>query len=284
MFKSHHCLKTDPLARLFIVLLVVMMALLTTPFATQAQGHTLTLPELTAEDAAWVGERIYANECNLNPACLTSWNAGEDFPSLGIGHFIWYREGQQERFQESFPALMAFYESEGVALPQWLNELPGRTSPWQTREQFQTEYDQPHMQQLREFFLQTREVQARFIIRRLHQAVPDIVAASDRPAEVEALFYKIANAHPRHGMYALIDYVNFKGEGTNPAERYEGEGWGLLQVLEAVLGMPDEMPLMLRFSEAAKQVLVRRIANSPPERGEERWERGWNNRADTYVP
>ena len=29
----------------------------------------------------------------------------------------------------------------------------------------------------------------------------------------------------------MIDYVNFKGDGLKPTERYKGEGWGLLQVL-----------------------------------------------------
>ncbi len=43
-------------------------------------------------------------------------------------------------------------------------------------------------------------------------------------------FYRVA-AEP-DGLYALVDYVNFKGEGTLPSERYRGEGWGLLQVLE----------------------------------------------------
>ena len=46
-----------------------------------------------------------------------SWNAGEDFPSLGIGHFIWYRAGQQEIFEESFPQLLSFLKRQQVALP-----------------------------------------------------------------------------------------------------------------------------------------------------------------------
>ena len=39
------------------------------------------------------------------------------------------------------------------------------------------------------------------------------------------------------GCYALVDYVNFKGEGVLATERYAGQGWGLLQVLE---GMSQE--------------------------------------------
>ena len=79
------------------------------------------------------------------------------------------------------------------------------------------------------------------------------------------------------GAFCLIDYVNFKGEGTNPAERYKGQGWGLLQVLE---GMAEPSPA--GFAESAKRVLSRRVANSPAARGEKRWLAGWHNRCDGY--
>lgn len=76
----------------------------------------------------------------------------------------------------------------------------------------------------------------------------------------------------------MIDYVNFKGEGTSPTERYKGEGWGLLQVLS------DMKPGggAAAFGQAAKRVLTRRVQNSPKERGESRWLAGWHNRCDGY--
>jgi hypothetical protein len=79
------------------------------------------------------------------------------------------------------------------------------------------------------------------------------------------------------GMFCLIDYVNFKGEGTNPKERYRGQGWGLMQVLEDMRGGTPTA-----FAEASKRVLSRRVANSPPERGEQRWLAGWHNRCEAY--
>jgi hypothetical protein len=36
------------------------------------------------------------------------------------------------------------------------------------------------------------------------------------------------------------------------------------------------------FALSAKKMLSRRIKNSPPARGEERWRKGWNVRLDTY--
>ncbi|MBX9724225.1 MAG: hypothetical protein K2X81_22645, partial [Candidatus Obscuribacterales bacterium] len=47
---------------------------------------------LSEKEAAAVGQKIWRNECSGSIDGLTSWNAGEEFPSLGIGHFIWYTE------------------------------------------------------------------------------------------------------------------------------------------------------------------------------------------------
>lgn len=250
--------------------------------SSNAGAQNQELPVLSSDQAAWVADLIFANECNRQVSCLTSWNVGEDFPSLGIGHFIWYRDGQQERFVESFPQLLAFYVARGVSLPAWLSGLPGWDSPWQTREQFLAELDGPRLSELREFLLQTRGVQAEFIIRRLQQSLPMISAASQHPEQVSRLFYELAEASVPQGMYALIDYVNFKGEGTADSERYQGHGWGLLQVLEHMLANPTQEPVLDQFAAAARAVLARRIDNSPAERGEERWRQGWNNRTLTY--
>jgi hypothetical protein len=83
-------------------------------------------------------------------------------------------------------------------------------------------------------------------------------------------------------MFCLIDYVNFKGEGTSAKERYRGEGWGLLQVLEGMTSQKAVWNYPGEFAESAKRVLSRRVANSPPERGEKRWLAGWHNRCESY--
>ncbi|MGH7938710.1 MAG: hypothetical protein ACRD5Z_14590, partial [Bryobacteraceae bacterium] len=62
-------------------------------------------------------------------------------------------------------------------------------------------------------------------------------------------------------------------------ERYDGRGWGLLQVLE---GMSDEAAATYAFAESAARVLRERVANSPPDRHESRWLPGWLNRVSTY--
>lgn len=247
-----------------------------------SQAPKSPLPALSPAQAQRIGDLIFANECNLKIQCLTSWNAGEDFPSLGIGHFIWYRQNQQEVFVESFPALLEFYDARGVPLPAWIDALPGRDSPWQTREAFLADTDGERLQELRSFLYDTREVQVAFVIERMQASLPRLLAEAEHPEQIQSLFYEIASSEPPLGMYALIDYVNFKGEGVSASERYQGEGWGLLQVLETLLQQRDNSPLMSQFARAARDVLAHRVVNAPAERDEQRWLNGWNNRTKTY--
>ena len=82
----------------------------------------------------------------------------------------------------------------------------------------------------------------------------------DAPVSVQAIirqkFEKVARS--AQGMYALVDYVNFKGEGVLASERYRGEGWGLLQVLEGMQNPSSNSPTK-DFAQSAKVVLNRRV-------------------------
>jgi len=137
------------------------------------------------------------------------------------------------------------------------------------------------MNQLRRFLVDTIDLQAEFLVARLEAALPKMLAEA-APADrtnVQQQFERLTKTP--QGCYALIDYVNFKGEGVLHTERYHGQGWGLLQVLEAMhansdSGTPDE------FAQAAKAVLTRRVQNAPPDRHESRWLTGWLRRVNSY--
>src|SRR5207237_4154098 len=94
-------------------------------------------------EANQIGRRIWKNECGGTISGLTSWNVGEDFASLGVGHFIWYPIGQRGPFDESFPKLVRFVSAHGAKLPQFL--LPGHDTfcPWNSRVEFQQALDSP---------------------------------------------------------------------------------------------------------------------------------------------
>jgi hypothetical protein len=241
-------------------------------FAQSAQSI-----QLTDSQAQSVGRRLWQNESGGSIAGLTTWNVGEDFASLGIGHFIWYPVGKRGPFAESFPPLLAFLRSSGVSVPGWLSEANG--CPWATRAEFLGAIKSPEMEELRSLLARTIALQARFAADRLEQALPKMLVAAPtgKRALVQHNFARIA-ALP-NGVYALVDYVNFKGEGTLATERYKGDGWGLLQVLETM----GEGPALQEFSRAADKVLTRRVQNSPPERGEQRWLAGWRSRVRSYA-
>jgi hypothetical protein len=233
---------------------------------------------ISAAEADKIGARIWRNECAGTRDGLTSWNKGEAFASLGIGHFIWYPAGRRGPFKESFPALRDFLRAQGVELPRWLAEA--EACPWSDRAAFMADFRSPRMEELRSLLASTVGLQARFAALRLEQSLPSMLAAAPAAERdrIRANFYRVAAAPG--GLYALMDYVNFKGEGTSPTERYDGEGWGLLQVLA---GMSEGGKATAAFSRSADKVLTRRVELSPPARGEKRWLPGWRNRVATYA-
>ncbi|MEY4641877.1 MAG: hypothetical protein RLZZ227_1871 [Pseudomonadota bacterium] len=260
--------------------LYATLALCASLWAASARAE---LPELDAAQLSWLGEQIFRNECNSKATCLTAWNAGEDFPSLGIGHFIWYRAGQEAPFAETFPDLLSFMRAHGAEVPAWIAEA-AEEQPWPDREAFLAAVDDPRQVELRAFLANHKDLQTAFIVSRSNGALERILAAAEPVAREElALRYDaVAQAAQPYGMYALIDYVHFKGEGTRDTERYQGTGWGLRQVLEG-MSRNSAQPLQ-DFVSSARAVLARRVALAPPERAEQRWLKGWNARLDTYLP
>ena len=228
-----------------------------------------------------VGRKIWQNECGGTVAGLTSWNAGENFASLGIGHFIWYPPGARGPFEESFPSFVRYVERRGGKLPELLLGRKSGVCPWNSRAEFLAAESSPRMKQLRIFLVDTIDFQADFLVERLHEALPKMLAAAppSERAKVEKQFNRVAGS--AQGCYALIDYVNFKGEGVLATERYRGRGWGLLQALEGMLGNANGAAAN-EFADSAANVLRKRVENSPPDRHERRWLPGWLNRVATY--
>jgi|APTNR8051073442_1049403.scaffolds.fasta_scaffold10737_2 hypothetical protein len=245
---------------------------------TSGQSGAPPVPSrLTAGQLQRVGQRIWQNECGGTVAGLTSWNTGEDFASLGIGHFIWYPAGKRGPFEESFPPLLAHLQRSGVALPEWLRQAG--PCPWSSRTAFLADAKGARQQELRTLLSQTVAQQTDFIAARMRAALPKMLSAApaSQRAQVQNGFNAL-QATPE-GTFCLIDYVNFKGEGVSPTEQYNGQGWGLLQVLA---GMTTDRSAPAAFAESAKRVLTNRVRNAPPARGENRWLPGWLNRCEAY--
>jgi hypothetical protein len=250
-------------------------------WAIALSPHPSSAITLSHADAQRIGKKIWQNECNGTISGLTAWNQGEDFASLGIGHFIWYPKGRRGPFEESFPKVVSFISKRGAKLPTLLLRGIEQPCPWNSRAEFLRAQHTVEMNQLRQFLVDTIDLQAEFLIARLESALPKMLAEAapaDR-ANVQQQFERLARTP--HGCYALVDYVNFKGEGVLHTERYQGQGWGLLQVLESMHGASDAGAVD-DFSSAAKAILTRRVHNAPAQRHESRWLTGWIRRVNSY--
>lgn len=242
---------------------------------------------IAPELAAKVGRQVFLNETGGDRDMITAWNTSEDFASVGIGHFIWFPKGLQTRFNESFPAMLAFLRRRGAKPPAWLDQDPAPPLPWADRKSFMRDFDTPRLRELRAFLHDTVGLQAEYLAVRMQAAMPKIIASLASEAErahVRAQFERVVAASP--DLYPLIDYINFKGEGIVASESFpnaktgEREGWGLKHVLLHMQGTSTERAAVLgEFADGARAMLLRRIANNPPDR---RWQAGWMARVETY--
>lgn len=260
-------------------ILPLCTGLLLSACTAQPQGSNATAAVPASSNSnvniSELGRRIWANECAGSVQGLVSWNTGEEFPSLGIGHFIWYPSGYTGPFDESFPKFVAYAKSRGAQVPSFFNGA----APWANKQAFTADRS-GKADQMRKWLAAHVNLQTEFIIRRSRAALPTMLAHSSKPAAVQAHYNALAAT--TQGMYCLVDYVNFKGEGTKESERYNGQGWGLLQVLEEMQGNPQGRAATAEFSRAASVVMRRRVANSPAAHKEQKWLPGWLNRCSTY--
>jgi hypothetical protein len=244
---------------------------------TPSSGFAINLPK---SEAQRIGMKIWNNECAGSINGLSTWNEGEKFASMGIGHFIWYPKDSESPYEEQFPKLLTFFKENNVTLPTWLQK--SNACPWCNREAFLQDTQRQKLTELRSLLISTIDLQVIFMSNRLEQALPKILKSipEENKQQIRTQFYRVAESE--NGLYALLDYINFKGEGTSATERYKEEGWGLLQILEQMPEPPKE-GTMKDFVTSAKAVLLRRVHNAPAERVEERWVKGWFNRLESYL-
>lgn len=241
--------------------------------------HSNRMPDLTTMELHKIGEMIFRNEGGGKATNLVHWNDGEDFAALGIGHFTWYPKGRKARFGDTFPELLTYLESQGTQVPAWLKR---DGAPWRTRAELMRAKHTAKGRELQNFLDRTRLLQTRFIVDRTRRAAPKLVNAAPHHMRTHVRNNLNAVANTPGGWYALIDYTNFKGEGLGRPKDYNGQNWGLLQVLEEMRPSRPGQQALHEFADAAMRVLERRVRNSPPARNERRWLAGWSNRVNTY--
>jgi len=185
--------------------------------------------KLNNYEAEKIAHKIWMNEGAGKHKYLVWWNKGEEFASCGIGHFIWFPKGHKEKFREVFPMVVAYMEKRKVKMPSWLNSKTAL--PWATKSAFFKAKKERSRQytELFNFLKSTMSYQASFMAERLANALPQMLNTIDDP-EKKALIKKRFNEVlydrngkvSQRGLYVLLDYTNFKGEGTLKSERYKG--------------------------------------------------------------
>lgn len=252
------------------------------PYRPAVSTRAMGMPALSSQELLRIADHIFRNESGGDPDNLVHWNDGENFASMGLGHFTWYPAGYAARFGNTFPDLLGYLQANGVQLPGWVQQARYQGAPWRTKAELMRAKRTGQVRELQDLLYQTRLLQAAYIVERTRRAMPLLVKAAPAHSRSRVAQNLNAIANTPGGWYVLVDYVNFKGEGLNTSGGYKGQNWGLLQVLEDMYpSQPGQQSLHL-FADAANRVLERRVRNSPPARNEARWLAGWSRRINTY--
>lgn len=239
----------------------------------------------TAQDMEAIGERIFRNETDGDASKLLRWNAKGNFADLGIGHMVWYPANQRGSYAETFPSFLKYVQSINVPLPTWLANRPNDGGPWANQAAFERAKDDKQMRELANFLQKTTGLQAAFMTDQLRKNMPSMVQTLPQQYRQAALNnFQIMEKTPG-GMYPMLDYMVFQGVGTSSSERYNGHGWGLLQVLLNMDRVQPGSNALAEFMRSAGDSITHRVAAAPAERHEARLLSAWQTRVRTYkVP
>jgi serine/threonine protein kinase len=216
-------------------------------------------------EAAKIGQQIWKNENAGRLSGLISWD--DDKLLLGIGHFVWSPKSQNDKFTDNFSDLIYFLEKKGVTIPLWL--LNTSSSPWLTESDFIRNQETYQMISLRNLMQNTIPQQVYFMIERLKLSLPKMLETVPTYKQRQHIYTQIKRlVQTPKGLYAMIDYANFKGKAQD---------WGLLQVLEQ---MSSTGKATEDFANAAELILKRHRQNAPLD--DAPWLRNWQNRINTY--
>lgn len=265
---------------------------------------------LTPNDRKRLIHLIWQRESAGSVEGLTAWNAGESFASVGFHHALWHpdRDSTVNAFAHFAKArgLENIPEEIFLPLPDYLSTRMLWKEALADAAQGQTEQEQAKtragmlLKKLQVFFARNdvQEAQLDFIVQDLQnfrenfsQIIQDIPDAQrrahwqDKTSRVEGNFDALAQSP--EGLFALLDYISFKGDGFSEGNLRIGleirevsldTNWGLLQVLSKMRMTAHEAPLSA-FQHSASEILAERAHRW---KSDEKWMLGWNNRVQGY--
>ncbi|MFZ4116631.1 MAG: hypothetical protein ACOYK6_07935 [Chthoniobacterales bacterium] len=209
---------------------------------------------------------------------MAAWDQ-RGFAYIGIAQFLWYPAGTSNTFGDDWPNTASVLKDHGVDLEGWMMG----PCPWPSEKEFSDAQKQndPRLEKLISLLSAPKAIteQARVIVENFHQAFSPISKSSIvknlPPGEAELLqnnFKAVARVYDENnkplGLFALMDYTHFKGEGIGGG--YNTQSWGLQRVLWNMQNVDPEFvhshTALETFIASAKQVLEERIVNYRIER------------------
>jgi len=191
------------------------------------KAKDLPVPQLVlpGDLAKKIGQKIWLNETGGKSDAITSWNANEEFASLGIGHFIWFPVGKWLPFEESFPALLEFMRKKNVHLPAWLDQTQIPANPWTSRAEFRKNSNSPQMKELRQFLLDTVAEQTQFMVARAQGAMEKILKTTPDGTEREHIVIQFTRVIRASEDFLSADRLHqLQGRGHQPERSRHGQG------------------------------------------------------------
>jgi hypothetical protein len=256
-------------------------------------------------------EQRYITQYNSPDSNVLAWQQNSDgthmnatgYVGIGLGSYIWYGANNRENYVEDWPTVAQALQSHDVTLPAWALGV----CPWSNEADFDAANTpgSPYYADIQALntTLQTDpaalDVQFRFgpWARLLRGVTPNSDTPGDYmfgydpikapnalislpPGEAELIganFSAVSTVqgfgHPL-GMYALVDYDNFKGEGTAVTEIHNTQHWGESAVLEKMGPLDIQIDPLTTFINSGLEVLHDRIVNTEME----------NKRNNTPIP
>lgn len=261
-------------------------AIMPNPLPTTSTSPIInTGASASAADMKAIGDRIFRNETGGDASKLLRWNTQGNFADLGIGHLVWYPANQRGPYAETFPSFLKYAQSKNVPLPAWLANRPSDGGPWATKTAFESAKNDKQMRELATFLEKTIGLQAAFMADQLRKNMPAMVQTLPAKYRQAALDNFQIMDKTSGGMYPMLDYMVFQGVGTSSHERYNGHGWGLLQVLLNMERVQPGSNALAEFMRSAGDSITHRVAAAPADRHEARMLADWQTRVRTYkVP
>jgi hypothetical protein len=246
---------------------------------------------LTEKILSVVRDRISKIQLGGNPNNLILWSEGEEFALVGHLHLIWYPKNKKDIFDEGMPLFFKYLTAQNQKIPPWLQRYD--SFPWADRNSFlkAKEGNSILFRRLNEWVSGVGDLQVGYVVSKMKDFLIKGLCEIHDEYSKSLFITSFGNVYlasnglvDADGAYALIDYINFKGTGLSSTERYNGEGWGLFQVLQKMKSESKEMMGLKAFVEAAKKVLARRIENAQTVgKYEKKLQNGWNKRLESYI-